>query len=355
MTREISCFISPHGFGHATRTLGVLEALHEQLPDLEARIFTTVPESLFRSCPFPVTYHRLVTDVGLVQDTAFHIDTEQTVQCLREFLPLSAETVQRCAGLCRASLLLLCDISPLGIAVGKQTGIPSLLLENFTWDWIYQPLTKRAPELTPFIDFFSACYAQADWRVQTEPVCRPAPAVLTCPPIARRCRLTRRESAALFDSNDRKTVLVSMGGIPFDPPFLSLLKQYPEVFFIIVGQPRDQRCSANVRFLSPYASLHHPDLINGADLLVCKCGYSTIAECAQTLTPLCCVTRSDFAESAVLAAYVVNRLDGTILDSEQFFNGSWLAHLSHLLTTPRTQRQENGSRQVAGWIASLLN
>jgi hypothetical protein len=356
MTRELSCFISPHGFGHATRTISVLEALGEILPDLQVRIFSTVPETLFHSSTFPFIYHRVVTDIGLVQGSAFSIDIDQTLNRLTEFLPLANESISYCADRCRDSSLIICDISPLGIAVGKQAGIPTLLLENFTWDWIYRPLADRIAAFRPIIDQLSEYYGLADWHVQAEPVCRPLAVDLTCPPLARPCRLTRQQGAALLGGNGRQTVLISMGGIPCAPPFLSRLHDHPDIFFVIAGQsPDGDPFGDNVRFLSPHVPSHHPDLINGAELLVCKCGYSTIAECAQTATPLCCVTRTDFAESAVLADYVVARLGGAIIDEQQFLSGSWLGVLPDLLTTTRRSPRETGNRRLAEWILPLLS
>lgn len=356
MTRELSCFISPHGFGHATRTISVLEALDEILPDLQVRIFSTVPEALFHTSTFPFVYHRIVTDIGLVQDSAFSIDIDQTLHRLAGFLPLANESISYCADRCRGSSLIICDISPLGIAVGKRAGIPTLLLENFTWDWIYRPLVERFAAFRPIIEQLTEYYGLADWHVQTEPVCRPLAVDLTCPPLARPCRLTRHQGAALLGGNGRRTVLISMGGIPCSPPFLSRLHAHHDTFFVIAGQCSDaDSYGDNVRFLSPQVPLHHPDLINGADLLVCKCGYSTIAECAQTTTPLCCVTRSDFAESAVLADYVVERLGGTILEERRFLSGSWLSDLPDLLANRRSSPRETGNRRLAEWILPLLS
>ncbi|MBE0584883.1 MAG: hypothetical protein IH612_14140, partial [Desulfofustis sp.] len=215
MTRTVSCFISPHGFGHATRTISVLEALSELVPDLQVHIFSTVPETLFRSCPFPLAYHQVVTDIGLVQDSAFTFDVEQTYDQLRRFLPLSEKTIRQCASLCRRSALIICDISPLGIAVGKRIGVPSLLLENFTWDWIYRPLADHKAEFREIISRFAGYYAEADWRIQAEPVCQPLAVDLTCPPLARSCRLTKQEAVSLLGGGERRTVVISMGGIPF--------------------------------------------------------------------------------------------------------------------------------------------
>jgi hypothetical protein len=74
MNLELACFVSPHGFGHATRTIALLQALQNRIPRLKATIFTTVPPSLFQSSGINCSYHQMSTDVGLVQRDAFTED-----------------------------------------------------------------------------------------------------------------------------------------------------------------------------------------------------------------------------------------------------------------------------------------
>ncbi len=354
MTRELSCFISPHGFGHATRTIGVLEAVHERVPELQVRIFSTVPQSLFKTCPFPLSYHRTPTDIGLIQHDAFTVDHQQTLRKLQEFLPLPRDLVDSCAALCSGSRLLLCDISPLGIAVGKVAGIPSLLLENFTWDWIYQSLSAIDPAFSSFAAYYAACYEQADIWVQTEPLCHPLPEKLCCPPIARCHHLNRAAVREALGVADETVVLISMGGFPAELPFLAALQTFKDSLFLVAGAPGDAWLAPNVRMVAATTHHHHPDLINAADLLICKSGYSTIAECAQTKTPLLCVSRPDFAESAVLADYVTNRLGGSIMTPDDFMSGNWLTDLPRLLAAPRRNRRQTGNRLIADVITAQI-
>ena len=89
MTTELACFISPHGFGHATRTIGLLQALQNYIPELRARIFTTLPPALFHSSGIDFSYHRTPTDIGLVQHDAFVEDRGQTIANLAELLPFT--------------------------------------------------------------------------------------------------------------------------------------------------------------------------------------------------------------------------------------------------------------------------
>lgn len=354
MTTEIGCFISPHGFGHATRTIALLTALHEILPDLTASFLTEVPVALFKTCPFPYTYHRIATDVGLVQKSALTTELRETAERLSRFIPVQESVINQCADICRNCRLMICDISILGILTGKRSGTPSVLVENFTWDWIYRKLAPDEPALLPFADYFLKCYNRADYRIQTEPLCNPTAHHLLCPPIARKTRLEPARLSKLLGTNNRILVLITMGGLPLALPFLDLLSHHPEYLFVLAGQQTDVTLSDNVILISQNSRFHHPDLIAAADLLVCKSGYSTIAECSQTNTPICCVKRDGFAESEVLESWITSRMNGTILESNDFFSGNWLEQLPALIRKTRVHEQHNGASQAAAFISGLL-
>jgi hypothetical protein len=353
MRLELACFISPHGYGHATRTIALLQSLQKRLPDLQARLFTTAPESIFRDTAITYTYHRMTTDVGLVQRDAFSENRAATVKRLAELLPFSDLLISHCAELCRGCRLIICDISCLGILAAKAAEIPSVLVENFTWDWIYK---KMGPEsgLEPFIDYFSDIYKQVDQRIQTRPVCAPQPCARRCLPIARRPQRPRRLVRESLADENRKIVLVSMGGGALDLPFIDRLENHPDYLFILAGQKEDDCLGSNVRLLGPASGLHHPDLINAADLLICKSGYSTIAECLQTTTPICCVAREHFGESEILENFVKNEMNGAVIDAQNFFSGNWLTSLDNLMLNNRPAAEINGADQAAEFIASLL-
>lgn len=352
MSIELACFISPHGYGHATRTIGLLQALQRLVPDLRARLFTTAPASLFQASGVPFTRHQLSTDVGLVQRDAFCTDRQETLHKLAALIPFEQSLISDCARLCRSSRLVLCDISCLGIEVGRAAGIPSVLVENFTWDWIYSQMGEQR-DLGPFIDYFSRTYRKADYRIQTDPVCTPLPSDLHCYPMARRLIDGRQRLRDEIGPIQRQIVLVSMGGVPLDLPFLGQLQHYQDCLFIIAGQNRGGFIGDNVRLLGADDHFHHPDLINAADLLICKSGYSTVAECAQTRTPIGCVSRDNFAESKILEAYVTGKMNGAVLDQNHFFSGDWLDNLESLMANARKPAPVNGADQAAEFIATL--
>lgn len=353
MTTELACFISPHGFGHATRTIGLLQALQNNIPKLKAKLFTTVPRSLFQSSEVPFTYHPVITDVGLVQRDAFAEDRQQTIDKLAELMPFAPSLISDCAELCRSCRLIICDVSCLGIEVGKAASIPSILVENFTWDWIY---SQMGPEsgMEPYMEFLSHSYRKADYRIQTDPVCNPVPCDLHCPPIARKQVMTPTRMKEEIAAGRRKVVLISMGGFAFDPPFINDLRHHKEYLFLVAGQSHSEVMGDNIKLLGAHSALHHPDLINAADLLICKSGYSTIAECQQTATPICCVTTKRFAESEVIEHYVSEEMNGEIIEQSYFFGGTWINHLEELMLRRREPLPVNGADQAAEFVLSLV-
>ena len=142
MTR-IAYFITPHGFGHAARSAAIMEAVSKIVPSISFHIFSTVPRWFFDdSLPCRFEYHEFLTDIGLIQKTPFSHDLKETIDALDQFIPFDSALISNTAGLLKqlACRMVICDISPLGIAIAVKAGLPSVLIENFTWDWIYEDL-----------------------------------------------------------------------------------------------------------------------------------------------------------------------------------------------------------------------
>ena len=153
--KRIAAFVSPHGFGHAARSASIMAAIWERDQSTQFDIFTTIPARFFASSDtFPFNYHPLLTDIGLVQRDPFNENMPETLRRLDELIPFEPPLIAGVAeqlGQLRTDLVL-CDIAPMGILVAKEAGVPSVLIENFTWDWIYQGFAENAGELKPYID-----------------------------------------------------------------------------------------------------------------------------------------------------------------------------------------------------------
>jgi hypothetical protein len=353
--KEIACFISPHGYGHATRAIAVLEAIQLIHPDIYARIFTTVPNSLFAETISNFSYHSTISDIGLVQSSALESDIPATIARLDNFLPHPQALIDHLANLCVKSSLVLCDISPLGIMVAQHAGIPSVVVENFTWDWIYKPYLGKYPGLEKHIQVMQDLFGLADYRVQTEPLCNPAPCDLLCGPIFRRNRGTGLQIRERLGCGSKKVVLVTMGGVAQDLPDLKRLEKLTDLIFIFSGQKKTERVAENIILLERNSGFYHPDLLGAADLVVCKTGYSTVAECCQAGARVISVGRAGFPESKPLQNYLKKRLGGLSIEPATYENGGWLSMVPDLLASPGpVPVKENGADKVAAFLHNLL-
>lgn len=354
--KEIACFISPHGFGHATRTIAVLESLKDLEPDLLVHIFTSVPESLFSQTLTGFIYHPQLTDIGLVQRSALVSDIPATIEKLEEFIPFSRATVDTLALLCSRCSLVLCDIAPLGITVAESLDIPSVLVENFTWDWIYRPYTVSYPRLARYAQQLQEIFARAAFRIQAEPVCHRAPGALVCGPVFRRMRGTGRDiRKKLGGGDERKLVLVTMGGVVDRQQLCSKAADMTDYLFVFSGQEEYSHERDNIILLDRCSDLYHPDLVAASDVVVCKAGYSTVAECCQAGARVISISRDGFAESEPLQSFVVKRLGGTAITQKSYQNGEWLMRLAAVCAGDRPKpAAENGADRIAAFLAALL-
>ena len=359
METRIAYFISPHGFGHAARACSVMESLQALLPQLAFSIFTTVPKWFFEhSLSGPFSYYSLLTDVGLVQTSPLHEDIEATLEQLAQLYPLDMASL----GPVMASLsqescdLIICDIAPMGIQIGKELGIPSLLIENFTWDWIYQGYPKFKARFYPYVKILQALFADADYHIQAEPFCQKYSADLVTRPIARRPRqkvLLTREKLGI--PLDKKLVAITMGGIPETYRDLATLQQRSDLHFLVPGGSEQLVIRENMIFLPPQSGFYHPDLIEASDVIIGKIGYSTLAEIYQAGKPFGFITRDRFRESPKLEAYILAEMSSQKITEQAYQAGTWIKQIDGLLSQPELKRSApSGAEQAADFILTLL-
>jgi hypothetical protein len=359
-TQRLAYFISAHGYGHASRAAAVMAALRQLEPALHFEIFSQIPAVFFKeSLDDGFTYHRLLTDIGVVQKNSLAEDLPETVRRLDRFLPFDPELVQRLARrltnlACRS---ILCDIAPLGIAVARAAGLPAVLVENFTWDWIYEGYLSQQAGLEPHIEYLRGIFGAADFRLQTEPVCHYRPADRVIPAlISRPFRTPARQTRQTLELPEQApAVLITVGGMRGQFEFLEKLKQWPDIYFVIPGASDRLRFEGNLRLLPHHSGLFHPDLFQAVDAVIGKIGYSTLAEVYYAGLPFGYVARRNWPESKALVDYVEAHLNGLPIAEEQFQAATWLPLLPDLLALPRlTRHHPNGADQAARFILEKL-
>lgn len=356
---NIAYFISPHGFGHASRSMAVMEEIHRLKPDTRFEIFTLVPEWFFNtSLSLPFGYHPELTDIGLIQKTPFIEDMDGTVNRLNTFLPFKSITLKRLINtvIHLGCEMIICDISPLGIAVAKEMGIPSILIENFTWDWIYEGYHEHINRLKRHIDYLKEIYNSADYHIQTEPICKPLSVDLKTPPVSRRIRRQPDEIKDILNiPSDARMVMITISGVTNDSRlYLNGIKDFEDVFFVIQGISTARRDS-NLISLSQDSDIFHPDLVNASDVTIGKLGYSTVAEVYHAGVPFGYIRRKRFRESARLEEFCKDEMGCSPISEEEFTDGRWLSVMLYLFKIDRVkQTRPNGAGIIADFILNIM-
>ncbi len=358
--RRVAFFVSAHGFGHAARAASVMSALHRLRPGIRFEVFTTVPRWFFEHSlrGVPVGYHRMMTDIGLVQADALCEDLEATLRRLEDFLPLDLDRIDEAARLLESlgCEMVVCDISPVGLEAAGKAGIPSLLIENFTWDWIYSQYGSRDQRFLSHSEYLKLVFSGSDYHIQTEPVCLPRTPDLTVFPMA---RPKRTPPAVVRDAlgipRNATAVLITMGGIREEYRFLDSLSALDRVHFVVPGGSLSHEVRENLVLLPHDSPFFHPDIVHACDAVIGKVGYSTLAEAYHAGVPYGYVTRIAFPESPVLAEYIETHMECLAFDPEEFRTGDWFSRLGEILAKPRVERTEpNGADQAAHFLSGIL-
>lgn len=358
-SQHFAYFITPHGYGHAARASAVMNAIHERHPEAIFEIFTSVPIWFFNmSLRGGFNYHKLVTDIGLVQSSPMLEDLPETIHRLEAMLPYRPELTHNLAKQITqiGCEMVLCDIAPLGIAVAKAAGLPSVLMENFTWDWIYEGYLAEEPRFAPYIAYLRETFASADHHIRTEPACSmQPPADLLTGVVSRKARVGREQTREqLGIAPEAPLVMITMGGIVTAYPFLDRLEHSANVRFLIPGSSEQHEQRGSMLLLPHHSHFYHPDLVAASDVVVGKLGYSTLAEAYTAGTPFAFIPRERFRESAPMGRYAREEMSAMELSEASFFSGEWIDLLPELIARPkRKSLTPNGADEISGYIEQI--
>ncbi|MBI9048357.1 MAG: hypothetical protein JEZ00_02975 [Anaerolineaceae bacterium] len=348
--------ITSHGFGHASRACAVMQSLQNKRPDMHFHIYTTIPEWFFIESDIKsFTLHPMETDIGLVQTSPFEIDFDTTLSKLSSFFESYKQQVEQlCIEFHKHDIkAVLCDIAVLGISAAQKLKLPVFLIENFTWDWIYEAYQNEYPAFKPFADTIRNNIKKVKNHYLTEPFCQyPRSLSAIAKPISRPAKqpahLTK-ERLGIPDTH--KVVLLSLGGIPDQIQINASSMNKTGVTFIVPGIGQEIQKIENTLFLPHHSSFYHPDLVACADAIIAKVGYSTIAEAYASRIPMGYIPRYDFPESKFLSAYSRDKLCGVEIKLNEFLSGRWTEKIDQILQTSLDQSEVlNGAEQISEWI-----
>jgi hypothetical protein len=349
---SVAFYISGHGFGHASRQIEIINALAARRPDIGVVLRTSVALWLLdQTVTAPFVLDDRPCDTGVVQIDSLRLDAATTITRAREF----HETLDARAGVDARVLrhhdvrFVVSDTPPLGCAAADRAGIPSVVVTNFTWDWIYAEYAEyldSAPDLIPAIQ---AAYRTADaaWRLPMHGGFDAFTAIVDVPFVARHASHHRDDTRSRLGlSLDRKLALPSFGGYGVQGLDLDALDSRGE--WDVVRSPRESWLYD--------AGLRYEDLVAAVDVVVTKPGYGIVSECIANDTALVYTSRGRFAEYPVLVREMPTYLRCAYLDNASLLGGRWRTAIEAAVSAPPPPARPptNGADVIADMIASRV-
>jgi L-arabinokinase len=360
-------YISGHGFGHASRAIEVLNALAPACPDHTRVIRTAAARRLFdRTLRAPFTFIDGACDTGVVQIDSLRLDEQVTIDRAAEFHRQLPALVEQERALLREhdARLVVADAAPLGVVAASAAGVPSVVLANFTWDWIYEAYPEAlaaAPDLIPII---RGAYRHADaaWRLPLHGGFTMFDAPVDVPFIARHATRDPADVRALLQlPDDVPLALSSFGGYglrDFDPHQLDCLDEW---CIVITGNDKPGPLPAGVRYVDE-SHMHasgtcYEDLIATVDVVVTKPGFGVVTECLANDTAMLYTSRGRFVEYEVMVAEMPRFLRCAHIDVESLRGGRWREGLNQVrgLPAPPERPRTDGADVVTRMIREMLD
>lgn len=381
-------YVSGHGFGHASRDIEVVNALHALDPGVRIVVRTSAPQWLFDlTLTAPVEWQPRECDTGIVQIDSLRLDLEATLARAETFhATLSARAAREAEFLGREKArLVVGDIPPLAFAAAHAADLPSIAIGNFSWDWIYDAYPEAAGRHPSLVPALKAAYAHATeaLRLPLHGGFEPFARVTDVPFIARRARKDPLETRRRFDlPADARLVLASFGGYGLRDIDLGRLaslegwtvvttsnvqarRRDPEPVPVEQGFSPAQFSPAQplpptVRFVDERAiyaaGFRYEDLVAAVDVVATKPGYGIIAECVANDTAVVYTSRGQFVEYEVLVGEMPRYLRCTFLSNEDVYAGRWQEALEAVVAQPAPPERPrvDGAEVIARRILDAL-
>ena len=349
--------------------MAVINALGARLPDHNIVVRTSAPRRLFdQTVRVPIRFLEGETDTGVVQIDSVRLDEQATIdRAARFYRTLPARAAAEAAILHdHDARLVISDAPPLACTAAAAARIPSAVLSNFTWDWIYEGYDRQlaaAPDLLPAL---RAAYAQAaeGWRLPLHGGFAPIRRIIDVPFVARHARTDRTARDVRSDLSlplDKPLALVSFGGYGVAGLRLDQLDCLDEIDVVLTA-PAAQLDSIKGPVLRVaeediYArGLRYVDLVAAVDVVVTKPGYGIIADCVANQTAMLYTSRGRFVEYDVMVAEMPRFQRCEYIDLDSFLAGRWRDPLSRLLRQPPPPERPrtDGAEVVASMIVERL-
>jgi hypothetical protein len=363
VTRLAYC-ISGHGYGHARRSARIIEHLLDLRPDVRVHILTTAPVWLFDRLPRGrVALEPRSLDVGVVEQNTLTIDVPATVAAVGTWAARASEVVGSMADHLRSLGVagVIADAPDLAGPAARAAGVPAVMVANFTWDWICEPLLAGRPGESAVLGLLRRAHGdfEALLRLPFGGVGEGFPQSIHTPLVACTPRLPSQRVLELLPDLARRPgpriVLGMRQGCPAEV-VAAAARQMSDVTLVLLGAaPHSEQgppLPANVVRVDLGSALDFADLLAVSDGVVSKLGYGILADCCAAGVGLIWPPRRGFREDEVAAREAGALIPLVPLSLAAFEQGDWVPAVRQLLARPRPRPvPADGADFCARWVA----
>lgn len=360
MKKTIAYYITPHGYGHAVRSLEVISHLLRSDGGSEVILVSDFPEFLVEQNvgrPIPVRRRRI--DVGLVQRDSIQFDLVATRGALEELRSRHEDILTEEARFLKEGSVdaIVADVPFLAFYAASRIGIPGIGLGNFTWDWIYQAYANLEPGWDGIIEWIREGYRRCDLFLQL-PMhgdCSVCPRIRDVPLVARKAVRSREEVRSMLGCRpEEKVYLISFAALDLDEKAQERIEAIDGATFLF-KRPLSFRFGNGVSLDD--VGLPYVDVVAAADAVITKPGYGIVSDCLAHGTPIIYTDRGFFPEYEILVREMEKHVTTVYMPSQDLYSGAWERYIQRMETSPRRSGRvrADGARVCAQSILALLD
>jgi len=310
--------------GHAARSIAIIRRMLAEWPGARIYVKAAGPSEFLRRSLPQCIHIWTENDVGVVMHPDRPaVDPRKTEERVGAWLGTWDAYIRRETRFCRKHDIgcIVSDIVPQPFLVADALSIPGIAISNFSWHLVYSLLFGETSETGRLREAYGCCDLALVLPFH-EPM-EQFPAKKKIGLVSREVTIGRdrlRQRLGVLP-DDRLIYLNTGADIP--RVLLETLEHMKDSRVkILVSSHVDAKQEHVVRI--PGWDIETQNYLAACDLVVSKCGYSTISEAARAQVPLFVFRREGFAEDPYLAEGVTRYGLGKEISWEAFRAGEFL-------------------------------
>lgn len=354
--------LSSHGYGHASQTAPVVNALRAHRPDVALTLATRLPgEFLAARFTGPFRYLALETDVGMTMASAIEVQVDGSLAAYRAFHARWEAHVARAAAAIAETRVdaVLANVPYAVLEAARRAGVPAVAMCSLNWADVYAHYAhasgpRDSNETRRIHAQILSAYrsARAFLRLTPGMAMPEFPNLRVLGPVA---RLGRRDPeglrARLGVAPETRAVMIAPGGIELRLP---VERWAASPLHYIVPASWGVRRPGFTAFES--LGLGFVDVLASSDGIVGKPGYGTFAEAACNGVPIVYVRRGDWPEEPALIAWIHRHARAAEIARADFLQGAYAEPFERLWAMPPPQPPlPTGVDEAVGVLLELLD